>query len=238
MTSTQSRRTPTVGDKSDSADVTEEAVVQFLNNHNDFLLRHGELLEQLEVGHPTEGACSLIERQVTALRKHNEELRERLGTLISNARSNDRIFGRMRALTLALMDANDEDGLEKALAASLVTGFEADDARCFVADWTPKRPNRHLAGVQGEPPIKAMFQLREPACGAYRSAEYRAIFPGGALEGPCSIALVPLPASGMRATLVIGAIDPNRFTPDMGTMFLHHLGEVLGRRLQQVLGQR
>lgn len=240
MTSTQTRQTPTVGtaapEAAAPAAVTEAAVVEFLSTHNDFLERHAELLEQLQTGDTPDGVASLVERQVVALRARNNDLRERLRTLIANAKANDRTFGRMRALTLALLDAADDAGLDRALAASLVAGFDADHARCFVAGWTPSADFAHLAGVKGVPPLATLFATDEPTCAAYRPEEYARVFPGAGLDAPGSIALVPLPAFGHSATLAIGAADPNRFTPGLGTMFLSYLGEVLGRTLKRVVG--
>lgn len=238
MTSTQTtRRTPTVGVAipSDGA-VTEAAVVEFLSTHNDFLERHAELLEQLQVSKTQDGITSLVERQVIALRARNQDLRDRLGTLIANAKANDRTFARMRALTLALLDAEDEADLDRSLAASLVANFDADHARCFVSGWTPSGEYAHLAGVKGVPPLASLFTQDAPACATYRPEEYGRVFPGARLDSPCSIALVPLPAFGGDAALAIGAADPNRFTPGLGTMFLTYLGDVLGRALKRVVG--
>lgn len=239
---TRTRQTPTVGTPAPDAAVAvsqaavpEEAVVEFLATHHDFLERHEELLEQLQMGQPPEGVTSLVERQVKALQARNKELRERLGTLIANAKANDRIFTHMRALTVTLLDVEDEADLDQALARNLVAAFDADHARCFVSGWTPDAEFAHLAGVKGRPPLPSLFRHREPSCAAYRPQEYGRVFPGAALENPGSIALVPLAARGAGAALAIGAADANRFTPAHGTMFLAYLGDVLGRTLTRVL---
>lgn len=239
MTPTPSRRTPTVGERPADAAVTETAVAEFLATHSDFLSRHAELLEGLRAGDSSpDGVASLVERQVVALRNRNQELRERLGVLIANARANDRIFARMRALTVALLDAEDAAGLDHALATSLVAGFDADDARCFLAGWSPRQQHAHLTGVSGAPPLAAMFGQDAPSCATYRPDEYSRVFPGATLDSPGSIALVPLPVFDAQATLAIGAADPNRFTPDLGNMFLTYLADVLGRTMKRVLGPR
>ena len=236
---TRTRQTPTVGVPPPDADaeVPEAAVVEFLTTHNDFLERHAELLEQLQMGKTSEGVTSLVERQARALRARNQDLRERLGTLIANAKANDRIFARMRGLTVALLDVEDETGLDQALARNLVATFDADHARCFVSGWTPNGEFAHLAGVADRKgaPLAALFRHREPTCATYRPDEYGRVFPGAVLQSPGSIALVPLAVRGAGATLAVGAADPNRFTPAHGTMFLAYLGDVLGRTLKRVL---
>ena len=236
MTFTGSRHTPTVGSMPGDAKLTEAAVAEFLANHNDFLSRHGDLLEQLHVGMPSEGVTSLMERQVTALRARNRELRERLGELVATARANEKTFAQIRGLTLALMDADDEAALDQALGTNLLAEFQADHTVCFVSDWTPADVRSHLHGVKGVPPLATLFTLDEPRCAAYRPEEYATIFQGASLEAPGSIALVPLPAFAAPATLAIGAADADRFAPDLGTIFLRYLGELLGRTLTRVLG--
>ncbi len=236
MTPIGSRHTPTVGSMPGDATLTETAVAEFLATHNDFLSRHGELLEQLQLGTPSEGVTSLVERQVTALRARNRELRERLSELVATARANETTFARVRGFTLALMDAGDEAALDRALDTHLVAEFHADHAVCFVSGWTPAGVHAHLTGVKGVPPLATLFTLTAPRCAAYRPEEYATIFQSAALEAPGSIALVPLSGFGAPATLAIGAADANRFTPDLGTIFLNYLGELLGRALTRVLG--
>ena len=221
--------------------LTDAAVAEFLANHNDFLTRHGELLEQLDIGDSAEGVTSLVARQVTALRTRNRDLRSRLEALLANAKANDAIFARMRKLTLALMDAADEAALDAVLGTDLVAEFNADHAMCFVADWMPGGAHTHLAGVQGMPPLATLFTPGEPRCGVYRPEEYQRVFQsaGGAsvasVEGLGSIALVPLPAFRGQAALAIGARDPERFTPALGTLFLSYLGDVLGRTMNRLV---
>ena len=48
-----------------------------------------------------------------------------------------------------------------------------------------------------------------------------------------STALVPLGEQAQYGFLAIGSVDPNRFFPGMGTLFLDLLGEVVSYRLAQ-----
>ena len=218
--------------------LTDAAVAEFLASHNDFLVRHGELLEQIDIGAPAQGITSLVTRQVTALRARNRDLRSRLEALLANAKANDAIFARMRKLTLALMDVGDEAALDAALGKNLAAEFSADHVVCFVADWTPAAPRRHLAGVQGPAPLATLFTPGAPRCGVYRPEEYQTVFEGASVATPGSIALVPLAACDGQAALAIGARDPDRFTPALGTIFLSYLGDVLGRTVNRLIRGR
>jgi uncharacterized protein YigA (DUF484 family) len=67
----------------------EEAVARYLEDHPDFFLTHGALLEGLQIPHrDSAGAVSLIERQVRVLRERNQALQDQLRELIEIAREN------------------------------------------------------------------------------------------------------------------------------------------------------
>jgi uncharacterized protein YigA (DUF484 family) len=50
-----------------------------------------------------------------------------------------------------------------------------------------------------------------------------------------SVALVPLGSAAPWGVLVLGSADRSRFQPDMGTVYLTRLGEVLTQALQRFL---
>ena len=220
----------------DTALVDEEAVAAFLANNNDFFARRPELLPSLETSPASDGVVSLADRQVAALRERNEALRKRLDTLIANARHNETTFERMRRLILALMDADSVADLNTCLAEQLVGDFELDDETLFLRDWQgPDLP--HVTGVGGEAPVGSevpwprMFDGEGPSGEACRPEQYRALFPNSAVDGPASVALLPL---GKTATLAFGSTDPQRFTSAMGDVFLHFLAAVLMRTLTRL----
>ena len=230
------------------APIDEATVAEFLAHNADFFTRHPRLLADLDMHHATDGTVSLVDRQVQLLRTRNEDLRHHLNEILANASDNDGTFAKTRAFTLALMDATDSSALDETLAKHLVAGFEADHATCFVRGWAATaggvgRGNEvrfaHLAGVpdDDEPPLKRLFDYDDPSCSASRPENYARLFPGTRTNGPCSIALIPMRAgnggteSELNATLVIGAKDPHRFTPDMGKVFLFYIGDVLARTL-------
>ena len=74
-----------------------------------------------------------------------------------------------------------------------------------------------------------------PTCDIFRPDDYAAVFPTARLSGPGSIAIVPLRKQSLRGVLAIGAEDPNRFTADMGTVFLRFAGDALARTLTRLL---
>ena len=225
--------TPTAKSTEDAPALDEDAVAAFLADHPDFFVRRPDVLSEVELPADSGDAISLLERQVIALRGRNKSLREQLTTLLEYADANDQVFSRTTTFTLALMDAPDLTSLDEVLARCLIEGFEADHATCYVEGWSPPTSLDHLAGVAvGEPPpLPQLFDHTLPLCAAHRPEEYAALFPDSALDAVGSIAIVPLRADGLNATLAVGSWDPQRFSPDMGKVFLLYIGDVLSRTL-------
>ena len=209
----------------------DNTVAEFLANNGDFLVRRPELLPDVPAESGSGAVVSLADRQVAALRKRNLALRDRLATLLEVARDNDRTFGRICELTLALMDADDEIELNGLLARHLLAEFHADHAICFVRH-APNEDLTHLAARVVKAPWDRVFAHSEPTCGPYRAEEYALLFPDANLEGPGSAAVVPMPSAG--ATLAIGSKDSMRFSADAGNIFLSFLGKVLERTLMRL----
>ena len=231
------------------ASIDEGAVAEFLANNEDFFARHPNLLAELDLRHPIDGAVSLVDRQVQLLRTRNSDLRRHLNEILANASDNDGTFAKTRTFTLALMDTASPASLDETLAKHLVAGFDADHAICFVRGWDATKGDglgtaifRHLAGVGEDdaPPITRLFDRDDPSCSACRAEDYAQLFRVDVLEGPCSIALIPMRAArggdapDLNATLAIGARDPQRFAPDMGKVFLFYIGDVLARTLTRL----
>ncbi|MCY3621121.1 MAG: DUF484 family protein [Gammaproteobacteria bacterium] len=225
--------TPTAKPAEDAPALDEDAVAAFLADHPDFFVQRPDVLSDVELPADSGDAISLLERQVIALRGRNKNLREQLTTLLENADANDRVFSRTTTFTLALMDAPDLTSLDEVLARCLIDGFDADHATCFVEGWLPPVNLDHMTGVAaGEPPpLPQLFDHTLPLCAAHRPEEYAALFPDSSLDAVGSIAIVPLRSDGLNATLAVGSWDPQRFSPDMGKVFLLYIGDVLSRTL-------
>ena len=220
----------------DAPAVDEEAVAGYLVGNPEFLIRRPDVLAKMEMPSTSGDSISLPERQVIALRERNQSLQGQLTTLLDNADANELVFSRTTTFTLALMDAADAATLDEALSRCLVDGFDADHATCFVDGWKPPPGFEHLTGVAtGEtPPLPQLFEHAYPVCAAHRPEEYQALFPGTSLDAVGSIAIVPLRLEGLNAALAIGSSDPQRFSPDMGKVFLLYIGDVLSRTLVRV----
>lgn len=220
-------------------DIDEEQVALYLRNHPGFFLRRDDLLMELQLAHATGGAVSLLERQVSLLRERNMDMRSRLHTLMENARTNDKLFERSRKLVLALLEAQTLDGMVAAFQHSLAHEFKCEFS-ALVLFGKPEQ-YRHVAARMvslddAYRQIPGLLKNSSATCGMLRPEELRFLFGDKASEVG-SAAVVPLNFGYPLGITAIGSRDPHHFRPNMGTMFLGHLAEVLDRLLPRHLKQ-
>jgi uncharacterized protein len=213
----------------------EILIAQYLAEHPNFFERHAEVLRDLRLQHPSGRAVSLIEKQVSALRERNTELRHRLNQLLENARQNDRLFERSKRLVLALLECQELGDLVDALYYSFDKEFGIPFSRLILFRDSDKQGNlrcvrednarlylgRHLrssravAGGLNREEIAFLFQEDQNKVG--------------------SAAMVPLHYNQLLGVLAVGHEDPKHYQAGMGTLFLTHIAEVLNRLLWQHL---
>ena len=219
-------------------DLNDEAVARFLREHPDYFQRFPGVLTLLELPHQSGRAVSLVERQVALLRERNIDLRKRLTQLVGAANTNDTLFDKTRSLTLALLDVESFEGLDDVIEQQLRSGFKADDVACFVCCDRPfpERKHVHRCGSVRELPMMNLTQSTGTSCGPLRADEYRRLFRTSDV-GECSAALVQLRHKELVGILAIGSRDPRRFSPDMGTLFVRYIGDVLARILVRLAAE-
>jgi len=209
-----------------------EIVAKYLRKYPDFLVKHPEVLETLELPHESGAAVSLIEKQVQRLREQNGALTRQLNQLIQVATNNEQLMGRLHALTLELMAIEDIDMFFDRLCEALKEEFNADILNISLFDrsidcgpdtpvYTVRRDDPDVQGVQ------AKLEKGETVCGRFHRTKLDFLF-GSRAQWVQSTALVPLGDDGI---LAIGSSDPARFYPGMGTLFLDLLASVVTSRL-------
>jgi uncharacterized protein YigA (DUF484 family) len=220
--------------------ISEQAVHDYLEAHPDFFERHMALLRDIDVPHGTNGAVSLVERQVAMLRQKEFKLQRQLKDLVSVARDNDVLSSKIHELTLQLLSASDLPSTVAAIEEAMRSGFGADHAvlvlfadpelfrdiaagRFFVAI---PRDDARLA------PFKTFLKSKKPRCGQVRDAQKAFLFKGDA-EEVGSLALVPLGNKSEIGFLAIGSHDADRFHPGMSIDFLARVGDLVARALKR-----
>ena len=209
-----------------------EIVAKYLRMYPDFLTRHPEILEKLELPHRAGSAISLIEKQVELLRENNRTLSRQLNQLVQVATDNEELMFRLHELTLELMVINELGTFFDRLSQALLSEFNADILNITLfhrkVEASAKTP---LFYVHRDDPELQQFQGHlekgKTVCGRLNRNKLDFLF-GQRARWVESTALVPLGDEGLMA---IGASDPARFYPGMGTMFLDLLASVVTSRL-------
>lgn len=219
-------------------------VAAWLRRHPKFLQQFPDLAVSMLVPREEGPAASLASYQLEVLRDKNRELSRRLQELFANAQDNERLAVRTHQLTLALLRRTSAADTVCAMAATLTEDFNGDLVRIVLfdgvdgdrvatsgiggigeVDWLQviARGSKQLA------PFRDCLAEGEPLCGRLQP-EKNALLYGMRAEEVQSSALIPIPEVGL---LAIGSLEPNRFYPGMGTLFLRMMGEALAVALSR-----
>jgi len=220
------------------SDITEKLgaheVAAWLRRHPKFLQQFPDLAISMVVPREDGPAASLASYQLDVLRDKNRELSRRLHELFANAQENERLAVRTHQLTLGLMRQHNAADTLRAMAASLAEDFQGDLVRIVLfdrveglddVDWLQFLPSDDARLAS----FRDALTEGEPICGRLHP-DKNALLYGMRAEDVQSSALLPLPGVGL---LAVGSIDPNRFFPGMGTLFLRMMGEAMATALKR-----
>lgn len=214
--------------------LSDDAVVQYLQNAPDFFERHAALLARLRLPHTrTSGqTVSLIERQVDVLRERNQGLENKLKDLVEVARSNEQLTEKIHRFARRMIRARTLAETVAAIEASLREDFEAMHSVLVLfrpqAAELKELEGRFLRLMPREHADLKMFETllssAKPRCGQVRDVQRDYLFGTGNVEIG-SVALAPLGPSASLGLLAIGSSNTERFHPTMSTDFLSRIGE-------------
>ncbi|MGD2118429.1 MAG: DUF484 family protein [Chromatiales bacterium] len=210
----------------------ESQVVDYLKDHPDFFSVHDELLAELQLPHDSGGAVSLIERQVTTLRKRATDCQQQLYDLLDIARENDSLNNRLHQMTLELFDAATLDDVIDTLQNHLRDQFNADAVE--VKLFSSSELNKEV--VKGSPSPALFSQLMKdgrPKCGRIDQSKLEYLF-GDMSREASSVALVPLDGINISGILAIGNSNPEHFSCSQSTDFLRRLGDIVSKAFESV----
>jgi uncharacterized protein len=225
---------PSAANSSKQAQLTDEQVRDFLREHSDFFERHPDMLDHLHISHSSGSAVSLVEKQVSVLRERNMEMRKRLNSLTANARDNDQLYDRTRALLLALLEARSEDDIGTAFSRSMKEDFQVEHASLILFG-DPRETSTNMrieAADSARIEIGALLKNRKATCGVLRKEELSYLFPGAGDIG--SAAVMPLIGGSDLGVIAVGSSDANHYSSSMGTLFLSHIADVLIRLMPRI----
>lgn len=228
-----------------AAPVTDDAaeaerVVAFLKANPDFLARHPELLDVLELRHASGGAVSLIERQVEILRGKSARLEDRLKTLLEAARENESRAANVHRLARSLIRAPTLAATVTALRKCLREDFSVDEVWIGVSAGALKRHDiEGLHVIEPSGPVarafENFFRTRLLECGPLDEPRAKLLFPQ-ARTLPASAAIVPLEKEKDLGMLVLASADAERFQPRQGRLFLDMTADLVSAAVRARLG--
>ncbi|MDN5873492.1 MAG: DUF484 family protein [Sinobacteraceae bacterium] len=210
----------------------EERVTRYLRRRPKFLIQHPELLEELQLGHASGSAVSLIERQVQVLRGKNVRLEERMARMLENARDNERRAEAVQRLARALIRAPSLAAIAAALRHSMQDDFAIDDI--FIGIVAPGFRRHDIEGVKplaDNHPLRKLyenfFRTRLTECGPLDEQRAKLLFPS-APKIARSAAIIPLERDKTLGMVALGAFDEERFKPRQGKLFLEMVADLAG----------
>ena len=205
--------------------MTTDDIARFLRTHPHFFDQHPDLLESIHVPHPYGGrAIPLTERQTVALREKVKALEGRLTEIIKFAEENDAISEKVHRLSVALAGARDFPALAHSLYFHLREDFAVPHVVLRV--WGKSVPvDFPEAEAVSDPQRRHAETMSSPQCGAATGNSFVPWF-REASEHVRSVALVPLGQTSVFGLLALGSEDPQRFFPEMGTLYLRRIGEL------------
>jgi len=204
-----------------------EEVARYLKDHPEFFEHYADLLASLQIPHPYGGrAIPLSERQMLTLREKGRALEGKLRELVRFGAENDSIGERLHRFTLAMMSAPDLPALLACVHDNLREEFAVPAVAMRMWELAPAPEHTELGAVSEE--ARAFADgLSAPYFTEQTMCDTAAWFDGapGALR---SFVYIPLRAQRPLGMLVLASDDPQRFSAELGTLYLARLGELIG----------
>ncbi len=204
----------------------DEDIAAYLQEHPQFFEGHLDLLEGISLPHPHGGrTVSLAERQLLALREKNKALETKLHELLTFARENDELQLKVHQFACALFAARDLEALRDGILYQLRERFAVPHVALNL--WKTDAVSAEV--------LTFADQTAHPVC-AHRPMYDTQEWFGEAAAHLRSFAYLPLhDGTGSVGLLILASEDAQRFYPEMGTMFLRHIAEIVTAALKPYL---
>lgn len=223
--------------------LSDTNVAAWLKQHPQFFHKHPDLLLQLSIPHESGTAISLLERQVAVFRERQSALHDQIQEFFKNARNNDNLFEKTRAVILELLHCTNLAALQRVITDKLRIDFAASAAALvFVSDLPESVGVTRLPTAAVRTALGNLMQKPGTYCGPLNWAQKSLLFPKQ-IPTIISAAIVPLQildSSRIRRDygfplLLIGSSEDNQFNSSLDTLFLDFIGEVLTSKLQTII---
>jgi hypothetical protein len=207
--------------------MTPDAVAAYLKQHPEFFEQYADLLAEIFTPHPHGGrAISISERQILTLREKSKQLESKLRELIEYGEENDAIGEKLHRLALGLVAARDLEAVSEILYSSLGEDFAVPHVALRLWPEGVTLPLPAFTPVSGGAREFAE-SVANPYCGAHAIVDTAGWF-GESAALLKSFSYVALRNDDRTiGLLALASEDPQRFYPEMGTLYLKRLGELI-----------
>lgn len=200
-----------------------ENVAEYLQQNPEFFNEHPEILAELLIPHPHGGrTISLSERQMLVLRERVKELEKKLYDWMLNATENEALQSKVHQYTLTLFAVHDLTTLKEVATRNLRDIFSIPHATMQL--WAEQPPSAEI--------IAFADQHGKPVC-AHQPVHDTQLWFGEIAQHLRSFAYLPLRHETRTiGMLIVASEDERRFYPEMGTLFLQRIAELVSSALQ------
>lgn len=224
----QSNATPIIEPFTDTSALTPAQVRDYLLENPELFVQYPELLEKINLPHEQKGSVSLVEIQSEQLRKKVRQLNFKLNQLVSIAKQNEKIYRVYTDLNVQLLRCKSvaevqftlEDVLQERLqlSSAVIKSFKGPHA-------IPELQQRLFT--------EKRFKESNFFFGRLSQHERQLLFGESSAE---SVALMLLGDKRELGILGISSSDASHFTPEMDTLLLQQLQQVLNIILPEMMG--
>jgi uncharacterized protein YigA (DUF484 family) len=211
-----------------------EDIARYLQDHPEFFETFSDMISGITIPHPHGGrAIPIYERQIISLREKNRLLEAKLRELVDYGEENDAIGERVHRASLAFMTPATLEALLQVLYYNLREDFSVPHVAMRLWTEWDHAPLPEFGKCSQEVRVFA-DSLKQPYCSHQPMFETAGWF-GEAGSLLKSFAYISLRTDKVFGLLALGSEDQKRFYPDMGTLYLKRLGELIGTSLVRFL---
>jgi len=224
----QSNATQIIEPFNDTTELSSTDVHAFLLENPEFFAQYPDLLEKIKLPHEHKGSVSLVEIQSDQLRQKVRQLNFKLNQLVTIAKQNEKIYRVYTDLNVQLLRCESvaevqftlEDVLQERLqlSSAVIKSFKGPHA-------IPELQQRLFT--------EKRFKNTNFFFGRLSQHERQLLFGESPAE---SVALMLLGDNRDLGILGISSSDASHFTPDMDTLLLQQLQQVLNIILPEMMG--
>ena len=198
-------------------------VAQYIRNNPQFFEEHADILTDITIPHPYGGrTISLSERQLITLREKNKALEKTLQEMLETARENDTLQRKVHQFSCALLGWSSLPSMTETIARHLRQIFSVPHVVLHL--WQDHPPSAEI--------MTFTDQQNQPVCTHHAVPGTLQWFGEGAQQLR-SFSYLPLRHDGQSTgLLILASEDAQRFYPEMGTLFLQRIAEIVSSALR------